>query len=93
MSESLTQRAEQEAPEGLCDAVEALPRLVGRLAAEQSVATEVLLGLMDGGTTLDEVIEALVMHGELPAVFERPEGLTTELRLVEQPDSGWNVAI
>ena len=66
------------------------PREVGSEASKSGYGVLVLLGLLDGGLSRTEVIDALVMHGELPSLDERPEGLENEIKLVVQRDQ-WQV--
>jgi len=68
-----------------------IPRSMGHYAMTQGVGTEVLLGMLDDGMPLGDVVEALVMHGELPSVDERPEERDTEILLIED-DGDWRVA-
>lgn len=71
-------------------AVAEFRRELGRFVGEQGAETRelILLGMLDGGMTLPEVIETLVMHGELPAGFERTD--ESSVMLVDS-ESGWLV--
>ena len=66
-------------------------RYVGRIAMERGVGLEVMMGLLDGGLGLDEALDALVMHGELPDTAQQGEA-PGRLQLTEEP-SGWSVRV
>jgi hypothetical protein len=62
-------------------------RYVGRIAAQEGQGLGLLLGLLDGGLEANDVLDALVMHGDLPDPAEVGNG-QGHLRLIEE-DAGW----
>ena len=62
-------------------------RPIGELAASTGDGQLLLLGMLDGGLSLTDVIEALVMHGELPAWTDTEQFGALSLKFDEQANT------
>jgi hypothetical protein len=82
--------SESEAEE-LARSVQRWGRYIGRIAVGQDKALEVLMGLLDAGVSVDDVLDALVMHGNLPDAAEVADG-RGRLQLTELA-AGWRVDV
>jgi hypothetical protein len=65
------------------------PRELGQAAMYEGKQTEVLLGLLDAGLTVDQAVEALIMHGTIPGPIDR-NGQETGYRIYEH-EEGWHI--
>ena len=66
-------------------------RFVGRVAMADGLGLDLVMGLLDGGLGVDEIMDALVMHGDLPDTSEIGDG-TGRVRLIEA-ETGWDVEV
>ena len=64
------------------------PRELGYLAAQSANSDALLLGMMDGGIGLQELLEAAEMHGDLSDIVEQSEDQDRAIAIIDTED-GW----
>lgn len=70
------------------DLVRKWPRFLGAVAVAEGSHEEVMLGMLDQGMTMDDTIESLVVHGELPADAESD---AAAMIVLEADEHGWHL--
>lgn len=76
------------------EAIESLlrawPREIGQLAVKEGLHVALMLGMLDAGVDVDGVIDALVMHGDIPGFGRDVLARPTRVRLIDHAGQ-WQV--